>query len=91
MGSYRSKPSQPGPGSDLTTHPNFEIPTPPSLGLDQREIFLAGMRWALECAANMVSPPKISGENDEFRCEEVAASIRGPLRGILTSEVLKVL
>ena len=38
------------------------------------------VEWTLEAVASFISPPKIEGEDEEFKCEEISEVIRGPLK-----------
>ena len=38
------------------------------------------IEWTLAAAAELISPPKVDGENNEYKCEDIARSLRGPLR-----------
>ena len=69
-------------------HPNLEIPPFPKgvVWPHSHELRLT-IRWVLEAAARAVSPPKLDGENNELKCEEVARVIRGPLYEKLTKEL----
>ena len=60
-----SLPPQPVP--QLSAHPNFILPSP---GNDEHII-----QYTLRCAAALVSPPKIEGEDEETACEVVAEAL----------------
>lgn len=64
-----------GKARDLLSHPNFGIP-PPTLAGRNRADFVAGVRYGLEVAATAVSPPKVSGEDEEFSCDDLASFLR---------------
>ena len=42
-----------------------------------RADFSAIVEYALASAAHLISPPKVDGEDNEFRCDDVAAAVRG--------------
>ncbi len=55
------------PRRQLNEHPNFELPAPfPGE---------TSIHYALRCAALLISPPKLEGENYSIRCVEVARQI----------------
>lgn len=64
--------------SRLAGHPNIRLPALPRGVADNPETQSA-VRWALECAAAFVSPPKEDGEDEEFRCDDVAKALTGVL------------
>ena len=74
---------------DPLKHPNFSMPALPASSKDSPGTFLAGVEWALQAAANYVSPPKVDGEDEEFACEDLASAIRGPFREHLRQAVHK--
>ena len=59
-------PQQPVP--QLTRHPNFQLPVP-----RKRESLVA---YTLRCAAMLISPPKVVGEDEETPCEVIAHAVR---------------
>ena len=52
----------------LRDHPNFVLPAP------QKNETL--VNFTLRCAAHLLSPPKIEGEDMEVSCQEAAQEIR---------------
>jgi hypothetical protein len=66
----------------LKGHPNFRFPELPNY-FDLEDI----VEFVLDSAANLVSPPKVDGENDEFSCESLAEVFKYELK----SEVTKIL
>ena len=56
-----------GKGRSLYDHPRYHLLDP--LPED------TAVSYALRCAANLVSPPKVGGESDEIECNQVAADI----------------
>ncbi len=65
----------------LLTHPNLRFPQRPTVAANEHGV-QALLNYALECAALVVSPPKEDGEDNEFACEEIAATLRA-LKGQL--------
>jgi hypothetical protein len=59
------------PATALLQHPNFQLPPPPTSG-DPAAL----IQWACDSCATFVSPPKLDGENEEFRCDDIAAELR---------------
>lgn len=53
----------------LSAHPNFGLPFP-----KEGENLI---KYTLRCAATLVSPPKLDGEDEETACEVVAEAIMG--------------
>ena len=67
----------------LLKHPGFNIPEPP-LTYTGPEHFNKVVEWALECAAMFISPsPKEDGEDEAFKCEDIAQTIRTDLVKLL--------
>lgn len=67
-----------GPKSPLKGHPNFSPPRPPD------ELSVAAIvRFTLDYAANLVSPPKVDGEDEERSCNDVAEELRGSVHDVL--------
>ena len=54
--------------SQLYAHPNWEMPQP--------ELHEDVITYTLRCAAMLISPPKIEGEDMDTPCEVVADAIR---------------
>lgn len=62
--------------AQLVTHPSFEFPARPKMRVSEKT-FQQIVKYALDSAANLVSPaPKEAGEDEEFVCDEVAQAIR---------------
>jgi len=59
--------SNAAPRHQLKDHPNFELPAP-----RRGETSIC---YALRCAALLISPPKLEGENYTIACAEVARQI----------------
>ena len=52
----------------LSLHPNWEIPRP--------QLHEDVIAYTLRCAAMLISPPKIEGENEDTPCEVVADAVQ---------------
>lgn len=64
--------------SPLKDHPNFSPPRSP------HELTVAAVvRFTLDYAANLVSPPKVDGEDEERSCNDVAEELRGSVHDVL--------
>ena len=67
----------------LIKHPGFNIPKPPLTWADSED-FNKIVEWALESAAMFISPsPKVDGEDEEFKCDDLAQAIRVDLKKLL--------
>lgn len=57
---------------DLAYHPSFAFPDPP-VELTPEAV----VAYAIEAAARLISPaPKVSGEDNEFACDDIARALR---------------
>ncbi len=67
-----------GLAARLENHPNLRYPSiPVSVMAVSEADFEAITRWACECCAALVSPsPKTDGEDEEIRCDDLAARLR---------------
>ena len=63
------------PVPQLSAHPNFELPFP-----QHGEDVIA---YTLRCAAVLISPPKLDGEDEDTACEIVADAILNLYKPIL--------
>ena len=65
----KGRPKKPAPHvSQLSAHPNWEMPQP-----EPQEDVIA---YTLRCAALLISPPKIEGEDEDTSCEVVANAVK---------------
>lgn len=69
-----------GKAQSLSSHPNFQPPPPPS-----QETIEEIVRYTLEYAARLISPPKVDGEDEEIECDDVAAELRNSVQDIIDS------
>lgn len=71
MGKFfpQQSPSYVSPASvpQLSAHPNFHLPFP-----EQGEDLI---QYTLRCAAALISPPQIEGEDEDTACEVVAEAV----------------
>ena len=74
------------PINRLTRHPNFKIKEVPDVSAGGRDIEKI-IDWVLESASDLVSPPKKDGENNEFRCDDVASALRNHLKTLLYNKI----
>ena len=59
----------------LRLHPNFTFPpTPEDFQLETIAAYV------VDAVANLVSPPKETGEHNEFACEDIADAIRSEFK-----------
>jgi hypothetical protein len=62
----------------LKGHPNFQPPTPPKVFTVQEIV-----KFTLDYAANLVSPPKVDGEDEERPCNKVADELRDAVADVM--------
>lgn len=58
----------------LRAHPKIQFPPAPKDASSYEAV-----EWALKCVAEYLSPRKLSDEDNEFACKDLAKAIKGPL------------
>lgn len=70
----------------MMTHPNFSFPDKQKLDSVHQII-----DYVINSSANFISPPKVADEDDEFKCEDVAAVLKGDFKRQVKKNVIRLL